>query len=154
MARALGLDVGTKTIGLALSDELGMLATPLLTVARQGVQADVARVARLAAERGVGMFVVGLPYELDGSEARSARLARQIGDALAASTGRPVRFVDERFTSVEAQRRLIEAGASRARRQATIDQAAAALILQAWLDHGEAVSEGGHGQVPAGTEGA
>lgn len=153
MARALGLDVGTQTIGLALSDESGMLASPLLTVARRGVRADVARVAQLADERSVALFVVGLPYELDGSEGRSARLARQIGDALAEATGRPVRYVDERFTSVEAERRLVAAGVSRARRRDTIDQAAAALILQSWLDHGEAVSEGGHGRIPTGTEG-
>lgn len=153
MARALGLDVGTKTIGLALSDETGIIAFPLLTVARRGLLHDIAAVVRIASEHRVGLFVVGLPFELDGSEARSARLARQIGDALAAASRRPVRYVDERFTSVEAERLLIAAGVSRTRRKATIDQAAAALILQAWLDHGETVSEGGHGEIDAGSEG-
>lgn len=130
----LGLDVGTKTLGVAATDGLGLMAHPVCTLSREGVRRDVERLVQLATERGAEGFVVGLPYELDGSEARSARLARQIGEALVERTGQPVWYVDERFTSVEAERRLIEAGATRARRKAIIDQQAAILILQAWLD--------------------
>lgn len=138
--RALGLDVGTKTIGVAVSDELGMLAHPVTTVARQGVDRDTDALQGIVADRGVERIVVGLPLELDGAEARSARLARQVGEALSAKTGLPVTYVDERFTSVEAERQLLQAGASRARRRAVIDQQAAVLILQSWLDHGEALA--------------
>jgi putative Holliday junction resolvase len=133
---AIGLDVGTLTIGVAASDGIGMLAHPWTTLARQGVRKDCDALIALFAEREVGRIVVGMPYELDGSEARSARLARQIGEALATRTGLEVSYVDERFTSVEAERRLIEAGRSRAKRKLTIDQAAAAVILQSWLDDG------------------
>jgi putative Holliday junction resolvase len=139
-AFALGLDVGTKTIGVAGADGLGLMAHPLTTVAREGVRKDVAKLMAVAAERGAGVAVVGLPLELDSTEARSARLARQIGAAVA-EAGLSVVYVDERFTSVEAERRLLSAGASRARRKAVIDQVAAAIILQAWLDHGDGVVE-------------
>lgn len=134
---ALGLDVGTKTIGVAVADELGMLAHPVCTVARQGVRKDCDRLETIVADRGVDRLVVGLPLELDGTEARSARLARQVGEALAERTGLPVSWVDERYTSVEAERRLIAVGMSRQKRKAVIDQEAAVLILQGWLDHSE-----------------
>lgn len=146
MARAIGLDVGTKTIGVALSDEDGRLASPLRTLARKGVKTDVDALAEIVSRQQVGSIVVGLPLELEGGERRSARLARQVGDALAERTGLPARYVDERFSSVEAERRLLEAGASRARRKEVIDQAAACIVLQAWLDHGAAVEFGGHGE--------
>ncbi len=141
----MALDVGTKTIGVALSDEDGRLASPLITLTRKGVRVDCDRLAQIVREREVGAVVVGLPLELDGTEKRSAKLARQIGDAMNERTGGISRYVDERFTSVEAERRLIEAGASRARRAQVIDQVAACLILQSWLDHGVAVEIHGHG---------
>ncbi len=137
MARVMGLDVGTKTIGVALSDPSRLLASPCTTLRRQSVRADVAALAELMAERGVGEVVVGLPLELDGTEERSARLARQVGSALKERTGVPVRYVDERFTSVDAERQLIAAGVSRARRKQVIDQQAAVLILQSFLEHPE-----------------
>jgi putative holliday junction resolvase len=153
MGRVLGLDVGTKTIGVAVSDPTRMLASPVRTLGRRSVVHDGEAIATLAEGLGVEAFVVGLPYELDGGEARSARLARQIGEALAARTGRPVHYVDERFTSVDAERQLIEAGVSRARRRKVIDQAAAVLILQSFLDHpelGEAVRGGAPPEADAG----
>lgn len=140
MARAMGLDVGTKTIGVAVSDELGLAPHPVCTVSRQGVRKDVVAIVKLADERSVDTFVVGLPLELDGTEARSARLARQVGAALASATGRRVLYVDERFTSVEAERMLIAQGVSRARRKQVIDQAAAMSILRSWLDHGDGIA--------------
>jgi putative holliday junction resolvase len=139
--RAVGLDVGTKTIGVALSDPLGMLAHPMTTVRRQGVTKDVAALCELLDGKGVCRVVVGLPYELDGTEERSARLARQIGVATSEALGVPVTYIDERFTSVEAERQLISAGMRRKKRKAVIDQQAAVLILQSWLDHGESLAE-------------
>ena len=137
LGRAIGLDVGTKTIGVAVSDGAGMLAHPVRTVARAGVKKDCASLMEDLASHHVETIVVGLPLELDGTEERSARLARQIGDALAAMSGLPALYVDERFSSVTAERRLIAAGLSREKRKAIIDQEAARVILQDWLDHGE-----------------
>ena len=137
MGCVIGLDVGTKTIGVALSDGLRMIAHPDRTLARKSVAADVAVLAELVRNKQVDHLVVGLPYELDGRETRSARLARQVGDALSVATGLPVTYIDERYTSVEAERGLIVVDMSRARRKQVIDQAAAVLILQSFLDHGD-----------------
>ncbi|MEZ4317106.1 MAG: Holliday junction resolvase RuvX [Myxococcota bacterium] len=131
--RVIGLDVGTQTIGVAATDPLGMLAHPVCTVSRKGVKQDVAVLQRILDEQEATAIVVGLPYELDGSEARSARLARQIGDALGTSSGLSVQYVDERFSSVEAERRMIESGTRRKKRQEIIDQIAAVVILETWL---------------------
>jgi putative Holliday junction resolvase len=133
VGRILALDVGTKTIGVATSDPLRMFAQPLTTLQRIGVVRDVEGIRRLIALHGVDQVVVGLPLELDGSEARSARLARQIGDALQ-EQGLSVAYVDERYSSVEAERHLIAADVSRKRRKEVIDQAAAMVILQSYLD--------------------
>jgi putative holliday junction resolvase len=133
----MALDVGTKTIGVAVSDPLGMLAHPVVTLSRKGVRQDTVKIAELVTAREVGRVVVGLPLELDGTEERSARLARQIGVAVRASTGLPVGYLDERYSSVDAERQLIEADVSRERRKAIIDQQAAVLILQSFLDAGE-----------------
>ena len=138
----MALDVGTKTIGIAVSDELRMFAQPHSTLARKGVAQDVQRLARIVAEKAVDHVVVGLPYELDGSEERPARLARQIGEAVRETTGLPVTYIDERFSSVEADRMLIGQGMKRDRRKQVIDQAAAAVILQSFLDHGDWTRDG------------
>lgn len=137
MGRAMGLDVGTKTIGIAISDPGRMLASPVRTLSRRSVRADAAVLHEIIGTSGIEEVVVGLPFELDGSEGRSARLARQVGEALRDLTGLPVRYVDERYTSVEAERQLIAVDMSRARRKQVIDQAAAVLILQSYLDHPE-----------------
>lgn len=139
--RTLGLDVGTKTIGIAVSDPLGMFAQPVKTLSRRGVRQDTESLAALVEEKKVLAVVVGLPLELDGSEARSARLARQIGEAVRERCELPVHYVDERYSSVQAERQLIAQGARRDRRKDVIDQAAAAIILQSWLDHGDAIVE-------------
>ena len=137
MGRVIGLDVGTKTIGVAMSDPTRMLASPVTTLGRKSVRADSAAIMVMIREQQVEEIVVGLPLELDGTEARSARLARQVGGALAEASGLPVHYVDERFTSVDAERQLIAAKMSRARRKQVIDQQAAVLILQSFLDHPE-----------------
>jgi putative Holliday junction resolvase len=139
MGRALALDVGTKTIGVAMSDPGRLLASPVRTLSRKSVAADTAEIATIVTKEGVDTIVVGLPLELDGTEDRSARLARQVGTALATRSGVAVVYVDERFTSVDADRQLIEAGLSRDRRRRVIDQAAAVLILRSFLEHPELV---------------
>ena len=135
--RIMALDVGTKTIGVALSDPLGHFAQPLETLSRKGVRKDVDRLMVWMEQHQVRAVVVGLPYELDGSEARSARLARQIGDETSSRRGEPVHFVDERFSSVEAERRLLEMDVSRARRKTVIDQVAAMIILERYLSESQ-----------------
>lgn len=135
--RAIGLDVGTRTIGIAVSDPLGLFAQPVRTLARKSVKKDAAALAVLCAEREVQHLVVGLPLELDGREERSARLARQVGEALAELTGLTPVYIDERYSSVEAERGLVELDLSRRRRKQVIDQSAAMVILQSWLDHGD-----------------
>lgn len=131
MTRYLGIDCGSKRVGLAISDAAGILASPLEVVAR----AEAAtRVATLVEELGIGGLVVGLPTGLIGGEGRSAEDARALGAELAAATGLPVQFVDERFTSRLAEGALIEAGVRRRRRRDTVDKAAAAILLQGYLD--------------------
>ena len=135
----LALDVGTRTIGLATCDPLRMLARPLSTLSRRGVRKDVLALQPVVEGQGVVGLVVGLPLGLDSSETRSTRLARQVGDALAEATGLPLVYHDERFSTVEAQRRLLETGTSRSRRKSLIDAAAAAVILQDFIDSSESV---------------
>lgn len=134
MPSILALDVGTRTIGVARADTAARLPAPLLTVARKGVRADCARLQRVCAEQGAVEIVVGLPLELDGGEGRSARLARQVGESLAELTGLPVHYQDERYSTVEASRRLQLAGYSARDQRARIDQAAATVILEDWLE--------------------
>ena len=133
MAAVVALDVGTKTIGVAACDPLRISVRPVRTLKRKGVKSDAVALARVIEELGSEVIVVGLPLELDGTEARSARLARQIGAAIGEKTGLPVQYCDERYSSVDAERELIEANVSRARRKEVIDQAAAMVILRAWL---------------------
>ena len=131
--RALGLDVGSKTIGLAGSDELGFTAQPITTVRRTNLRTDLAAVREVIAERGITHLIVGLPLNMDGSEGPSAAEARKIGDALQTDS-LTVIYWDERMTTVAAQRSLLETTTSRKKRKEVIDQVAAALILQGWLD--------------------
>ena len=136
MTRVLGLDVGSKTIGVAISDELGFAAHPLEVIARQGTGPDTARIAELAAAREVAAVVVGLPLEMSGAIGLRARRVRVLVAALRARFGAatPVHEWDERFSTAAVERVLIEADVSRARRKGVIDKQAAAYILQGWLD--------------------
>lgn len=134
MRRSFGLDVGTKTIGVAISDALGFTAQPVTTIRRSNIRADLTELRRLAEHHGVEHAVVGLPLNMDGSEGPSAADARRLGDAVARTLGIPVEYWDERLTTVAANRVMIEADVSRARRRAVVDQIAACLILQGWLD--------------------
>ncbi len=130
----MALDVGTKTVGVAVSDPLGMFAQPVETVQRTGRKADVARLSELAAQYTPERIVVGLPIGTDGSEMSSAVEARRMAVAVAGVVECEVVLIDERFTTAQAERVLIAGGMRRKKRKKVIDQAAAVLILQQWLD--------------------
>ena len=133
MAWFVGLDVGTKTIGVARADGEVPIAQPWTTIHRTGVKADCARLLALFTDAHPEVVVVGLPLGLDGEENRSTKLARQIGAALV-EQGMSVVYEDERFTTVEASRRLHEAGVDSRHQRSIIDAAAATVILQDWID--------------------
>lgn len=134
--RALGIDLGSKRIGVALANSDGSLATPYEVVLRSGDQAaDHRRIAELAAEADVGRLVVGLPLSLDGSIGPAARAALDEADRLAVATGLPVETWDERFTTVSADRDLMALDMRAPARRRVVDKVAAAVMLQAWLDH-------------------
>jgi putative holliday junction resolvase len=134
--RVLGLDVGEKTIGVAVSDELGLAAHPVRTVARRGTAADAQEVADLCRELAATEVVCGLPLALDGTEGPAVRRVRAFTRALAARLGEavPIHEWDERFSTALAERVLIEADFSRRRRKQVVDRQAAVIILQGWLD--------------------
>ena len=132
--RTMGLDVGTKTVGIAVSDGLGITAQGITTIRRTGMKADLAELKRLCEEHEVTRLVVGLPLNMDGSEGPRAEASRKFGEAAAAQTGLEVIYWDERLTTVAAQRVLLEADVSRKKRREVVDQIAAQLILQGWLD--------------------
>jgi putative Holliday junction resolvase len=134
--RALGIDLGSKRIGVALSDSAGSVATPYEVVARSGDrQRDHRRIADLAAEAGARCLVVGLPLSLDGSDGPAATAARAEAEELAVATGLPVELWDERLTTVTADRDLRALDLSAPARRRVVDKVAAAVLLQAWLDH-------------------
>jgi putative pre-16S rRNA nuclease len=130
----IGLDLGTKTIGVAASDPDRRIAAPVETVARKRFTDDAQRLIALAAERRAVGFVLGLPLNMDGSEGARAQSTRAFARNLARLTDLPIALWDERLSTVAVERALIEADASRAKRKAVIDQHAAAFILQGALD--------------------
>ena len=132
--RLLGLDLGTKTIGLAMSDVERSLATPLETIQRGKFTKDAERIRSHVERYKVGGFVVGLPVNMDGSEGPRAQATRAFMRNLARVLPLPVAFWDERLSTAAVQRALIEADASRARRAEVVDRMAAAYILQGTLD--------------------
>jgi putative Holliday junction resolvase len=133
-ARLLGLDVGTKTVGLALTDVTRTVATPYKTLRRTKFTADAKEIAEIAEKEGVGGLVIGLPLNLDGSEGPRAQSTRAFARNLAAHVPIPMTFWDERLSTAAVERHLIEADASRKRRAEVIDRMAAAYILQGALD--------------------
>jgi putative holliday junction resolvase len=145
--RRLGVDVGSVRVGLAVSDPAGILASPLATLRRDRAGgADLAEIVELVQEHGICEVVVGLPTSLSGRPGPAAqeatRYARQLASRLAAA-GRgelPVRLADERLTTTQAVRTLSERGVRGRRQRAVIDQAAAVLILQSWLDRAAAAA--------------
>ena len=129
-----GLDLGTKTIGVAVSDRLRGVATPLETVRRRRFGLDAARLMEIAEARALGGVVIGLPRNMDGSEGPRAQSARAFARNLSGLTALPIAFWDERLSTVAAERALLEADTSRRRRSEIIDSVAAAYILQGALD--------------------
>ena len=130
----MGLDLGAKTIGVAVSDGLRISATALETVRRTRFAADAARLEAIIAGRGIGAVVLGLPRNMDGSEGPRCQSTRAFARNLAARIAQPIAFWDERFSTVAAERALLAANSSRKRRRQVIDKVAAAFILQGALD--------------------
>ena len=133
-ARLLGLDVGTKTIGMALSDVTRSVATPFDTIRRTKFTADAKTIREVVEKNQVGALVIGFPLNLDGSEGPRAQSTRAFARNLAAHVTVPMVFWDERLSTAAVERHLIEADASRKRRAEVIDRMAAAYILQGALD--------------------
>ena len=132
--RILGLDVGDRRIGIALSDPLGLTAQPLTVVERQRMTVDVEAVRSLVERHAVERVVVGLPLTLRGTTGPQAEKVTVFADALRRRLAVPVQLIDERLTTVQGERALLAAGATRRRRKQLIDQVAAQLILQQFLD--------------------
>ncbi|HUC47829.1 MAG TPA: Holliday junction resolvase RuvX [Xanthobacteraceae bacterium] len=130
----IGLDLGTKTIGVAASDPDRRIAAPVETIARRRFNLDAKRILELAAERKAAGFVLGLPINMDGGEGPRAQSTRAFARNLAQLTGVPIALWDERLSTAAVERALIEADASRAKRKAVIDAHAATFILQGALD--------------------
>ena len=133
MKKILSLDVGTKGIGIAKGYLQEQMVFPVCTLSRQSVKKDAKKLAEMCVKEGIDHVVVGLPLLADGTEGRSARLARQVGDALHELTELPVDYEDERDSSIEASSRLHQAGKNTKQQRDVIDQAAAIVILERWL---------------------
>jgi putative Holliday junction resolvase len=121
-------------VGVAVSDPTGTIAQPLTTVAAEPHESLASRLAEIATQREAARIVVGLPRRMDGSYGPEAKSARELAEALRKASGLPVELVDERLTTVAAERAMIAGGARRAKRRADVDRVAAALLLQSHLD--------------------
>jgi len=139
--RLLGLDLGEKTIGLALSDTSRSVATPMETLKRSKFGVDAGKIEKIVAEHGVGAIVIGLPLNMDGSDGPSSQSARAFGRNLAARLTAPIVFWDERLSTIAVTRALLDADASRRRRAEVVDKMAAAYILQGVLDRLRAMGQ-------------
>ena len=133
-ARLMGLDLGTKTIGIAISDVSRTIATARTTLRRTKLSRDIEALRALIAVEGIGGIVVGLPVNMDGSEGPRAQSARDTAARLVEGLALPVAFWDERWSTVAAERALLDADLSRRKRARVVDQVAAAYILQGALD--------------------
>jgi putative Holliday junction resolvase len=132
--RVVAIDLGARRIGVAVTDTLGLAAHPHATLVRRGGRRDLDAIAALVRELDAERVVLGLPLAPDGTAGRAADSARAFAARLGAVLPVPVDLVDESFSTVEAERVLLEADLSRARRKQVIDRVAAAVILQRWLD--------------------
>lgn len=130
----IGLDLGSKTIGIAISDITRRIASPIETIARKKFTEDAKRLLAIAAERQAGLFVLGLPLNMDGSEGPRVQSTRAFARNLGKLTPLPIVFWDERLSTAAVERMLIDADTSRARRAEIVDKLAAAYILQSALD--------------------
>src|SRR5688500_992536 len=132
--RILGLDIGKRRIGVAVSDPLGLLARPVETVRAVSLNVDVAHIAALARELEAELIVVGDPLHMSGEAGTMSGRAHKFGEVLREATGLPVEYCDERLTSVEAERILRDQGVSPRKAREQIDAMAAAVILQSYLN--------------------
>ena len=132
--RILALDVGKRRIGVAVSDELGVTAQGLDTIQRTNNREDYAVLARLAAQKNAGLFLVGNPVHMSGEEGRQAEWVRGFAAVLSERTGLPVKMWDERLTTVAAERVLRQSGISLEKRKRAVDRLSAVILLQSYLD--------------------
>ncbi len=132
--RIAALDIGDKRIGVAVSDALHMTAQPVGVVERHSIVGDIEKILTLLGDYDVGLIVAGLPIQMDGIEGKQAERVRGFCKRLSEETTIDIAYQDERLTSVQSERVLIDSGASRRRRRQVIDKLAAVLILQAYLD--------------------
>ena len=140
-ARLIGIDAGTKTLGLALSDETRVIASALTVLRRSKFTKDAARLLEIAAEHGIAGFVLGLPINLDGTAGPRVQATRAFAKNLNALTDLPILLWDERLSTVAAERALLEADTSRKRRAEVVDKVAATIILQGALDRMRALEQ-------------
>lgn len=138
--RALAVDLGDKRVGLAVSDSLGIAASPVGVIQVTSPDDLARQVAAVAKDKGATVLVVGLPINMDGSEHKSAASARARAELCGRRAGLPVEYVDERLTTVEAGRRLWESGLTNKNRKSRVDFVAATLILQSWLQQKHAAA--------------
>ncbi len=143
LPRYLGLDIGTKRIGVAVTDELALLARPLMTLQRKKPREDIRSLARLARRHGCSAIVAGNPLHMSGEPSPLAAKVRAFAGELSSFSGLPVVLWDERLTTREAHQLLYEAGKPRQEHGAVVDQVAAVLILQSFLDAGRNANCGG-----------
>ena len=132
--RIIGLDVGTKRIGVAISDELFLTAQGMDTIQRRSLASDLDRIKNMVKERDVSEIVVGLPLNMDGSYSAKTKEVVEFMDSLSKAVNLPVKTWDERLTTVQAERVLLDADMSRAKRRKVTDKLAAQLILQSYMD--------------------
>lgn len=144
MGALAGLDLGTKTIGVAVSDSLRSVASPLKVIRRRKFTLDAEDLLKIVAERSLTGLILGLPRNMDGSEGPRAQSTRAFARNLSRLTDLPIGFWDERLSTVAAERALLEADTSRAKRAEVIDQVAAGYILQGALDRLRHLGQAGH----------
>ena len=132
--RILSLDIGDKRIGVAMSDPSGFLASPVTTIERTSDASAVQEIVALIAQHEVGEIVIGIPISMSGRRGPQVRRTLDFAELLAQQTDLPMKQVDERLSSVQAERMMIESGASPSRDKARVDAVAAAVILQSYLD--------------------
>lgn len=134
MGKKIGLDVGDVRIGIAVSDMLGMIANARESYTRKGLEKDLRYFTDLAKTENADAFVLGLPKNMDGTEGERVEVTREFGDKLHEFSGLPVVYMDERLSTVAAERMLIQADVRRDKRKKVIDKVAACIILQNYLD--------------------
>jgi len=141
MGRVLGIDLGSRRIGVAVSDGLGLTAQPQATLARHGGSRDITAIAAAVKDNDAERIVLGLPLDPEGGEGDAARRARDFAAKLVQALHLPVELIDESFSTVEAEAVLLAADVSRKRRKQVVDKMAAAVILQRWLDQQHSSAE-------------